>query len=308
MMRSKNICGPYEKKEILHGTTSNHQREPNQGALVQSSDGSWWFFTHQGRGGFFDGRPTSLLPVKWIDGWPIPGMVDASGAGNMIWSYKKPIDGFPITVPQSSDTFDSATLSPQWEWNYQPRAEKWSLTERPGWLRLKAFKPIGSAKAKKPGDVAPDPFYKAGNTLTQRVMGYSGGTVVAKFDVSNMADGQCGGLALFHGKCARLGAVQSDGVRSIEFNVDGQITAGPQLKQADLWVRAVIDDQPKPMVKFAYSLDGKQFTDIGSQFQLEWANYRGSRIARYSYNTAADAGQFDVDFLTYDYPGPGKQQ
>ncbi len=69
----------------------------------------------------------------------------------------------------------------------------------------------------------------------------------------------------------------------------------------------MIDDQPKPTVKFAYSLDGKHFTDIGGRFLLEWANYRGSRIALYSYNTTADAGQFDVDFLTYDYVGPGKQ-
>ena len=49
------------------------------------------------------------------------------------------------------------TLKPQWEWNYQPRSEKWSLTERPGWLRLHAFKPLQTGN-----------FKKAGNTLTQR--------------------------------------------------------------------------------------------------------------------------------------------
>lgn len=36
----------------------------------------------------------------------------------------------------------------------------WPLVERPGWLRLRAFKPI------QPGNLL-----KAGNTLTQRLMG-----------------------------------------------------------------------------------------------------------------------------------------
>ena len=54
--------------------------------------------------------------------------------------------------------FDEATLPPQWEWNYQPQAGKWSLTERKGWLRLHAFSPL------KENDLL-----KAGNTVTQRV-------------------------------------------------------------------------------------------------------------------------------------------
>jgi hypothetical protein len=180
----------------------------NRHSAPNNCAGDWWFITHQGRGGFFDGRPSSLLPVKWVDGWPIPGEVDANtGAGTLNWSGKKPINGFPVQVPQSSDAFDSATLAPQWERNYQPRADKWSLTERPGWpsgvipptfccvtvpatppgwLRLHAFKPI------RIGD-----FFKAGNTLTQRVMGYEGGEVILKLDASKMADGQTAGLCVF---------------------------------------------------------------------------------------------------------------
>ena len=50
----------------------------------------------------------------------------------------------PVVTPQTDDEFDETSLPPQWEWNYQPRADKWSLTERPGWLRLHAFQPAGS--------------------------------------------------------------------------------------------------------------------------------------------------------------------
>jgi hypothetical protein len=298
MMRSGHVRGPYEKREILHGGGKDHEREPNQGALVQAKDGTWWFLTHQGRGGNFDGRPVSLLPVRWVDGWPIPGRVDATGAGNMVWSWRKPIDGFPITVPQSSDEFAGPTLGPQWEWNHQPRDGMWSLTERPGFLRLRAFKPLGPSTARR------EAFFTAGDTLTQRVMGYSGGVVTAKLDVSAAADGMVGGLALFHGKVCRLGVVQQAGVRTVEFNDNGKPVAGPTLTRPDLWVRAVIGDEPKPLARFSYSVDGTAFTPIGDPFQLDWANYRGSRLALYCYNPDAEAGRLDVDWLHYDYPNP----
>ena len=158
MLRAKKITGPWEKKIILEDFPGRYDRQPNQGGLIQTGAGDWWFITQQGRGedGTYEGRPSHLLPVQWVDGWPVPGTIAADGAGTITWSVKKPIDGLPAQLPQTSDDFNSPTLAPQWEWNYQPRADKWSLTERPGWLRLHAFKPI----------VAND-FTKAGNTLTR---------------------------------------------------------------------------------------------------------------------------------------------
>ena len=307
-MRAKNIQGPWEKKLVLQGDPPLRDREPNQGALVQLKDKSWWFFTHQGRGGFFEGRPTSLLPVKWVDGWPVPGEIGADGVGRMGWSYPKPINGQPIVVPQSSDDFSAAKLGPQWEWNHEPRAGFWSLTERPGFLRLKAFKPIDPAvyyKKKKPAEVRADGFFTAGNMITQRVMGYEGGEVITRFDVSGLSDGQVAGLALFHSSFARLGVTQKDGVRTLEYNRDEKnILVGPVLNQPEFWVKAVIGDQPKPLVTFAYSLDGKTYISLGDAFELEWANYRGSRIGIYNFNTVADAGHLDVDSFSYVYRGP----
>jgi beta-xylosidase len=43
---------------------------------------------------------------------------------------------------QIDESFSNKTLSPDWEWNYQPRASKWSLNARKGHLRLHAFQPI----------------------------------------------------------------------------------------------------------------------------------------------------------------------
>lgn len=61
-----------------------------------------------------------------------------------------------------------------------------SLTERPGWMRLKAFRPIESNQ-----------LLKAGNTLTQRTFRKQDNEVIVKMDISQMADGQRNGIATF---------------------------------------------------------------------------------------------------------------
>lgn len=61
---------------------------------------------------------------------------------------------------QRGDDFDTPDLALCWQWNYQPRADKFSLTERSGWLRLHDFRPLVDGR-----------LLKAGNTLTQSVFG-----------------------------------------------------------------------------------------------------------------------------------------
>ena len=315
MMRADNLNGPWEKKTILEDAPGRYDRQPNQGGLVQTEAGDWCFITHQGRGenggeyaharrgdvdaasprpmdltGTYDGRPSNLLPVKWIDGWPIPGVMDTNGVGNLVWTARKPVNGFPPQVPQSSDDFSASTLGPQWEWNHQPRPEKWSLTARPGWLRLEAFAPLVK------GD-----FFKAGNTLTQRLMGTGGGTVEVRLDASKMADGQLAGLVFFWKNVAQVGVVQNDGRRRIVFNQDNVSTLGPELLRANcVWLRARIDDQGGCV--FAYSLDGKAFAPIGTRFAFGWHNYRGTRLGLFTYNDLGEQGRVDFSKFRYDYP------
>ena len=106
----------------------------------------------------------------------------------MVWRAKKPINGFPLKSVAADDEFAAKTLEPQWEWNGQPRGDKWSLTERPGFLRLHAFQPL------HPGDLK-----KAGNTLTQRCQRTSHNEVTVKLDLSGLADGQQAGITHYAG-------------------------------------------------------------------------------------------------------------
>jgi beta-xylosidase len=289
MERSNNIFGPYtENKQLSYG--ERQFMEPNQGGLVQTEKGDWYFFTHHGTGAW-EGRCDSLLPVTWIDGWPIIGKPDDKGIGHFVWSGKKPVDGTPIVTPQTSDKFDEISLSPQWEWNYQPRDDQWSLTERPGWLRLHAFKPLQA-----------DNLMKAGNTLTQRCFRTSSNEVVIKLDLAGMADGQKCGLCHFAGTHSSLGVSQEGASRTLVYDDNGNSTSGPEIVGNDLWLRSTWGLDGKS--QYSYSLDGKTFTDFGDPYQLTWGNYRGDRIGIFSFNNKTDAGYVDIDFFHYNYAGP----
>jgi beta-xylosidase len=293
MQRAKTILGPYTEKKQL-GHADRPAMEPNQGGLVQTEGGAWYFFTHHGTGAW-EGRCASLLPVTWIEGWPIIGEVGADGIGSMVWSGTKPVSGTSRATPQSSDEFDAASLPPQWEWNYQPRAEKWSLTERPGFLRLQAFPPLRS-----------DDLLSAGNTLTQRAMRTKENVVTLALDLSGMADGQVAGLCHFAKGYSTLGVRQEGGRRTLESARGPAVIRGPAVVGPKLWLRSEwgLDG----LSRYSYSEDGAGFTPFGEPSQLTWGSYRGDRIGIYTYNSLGEAGHLDVDWFHYTYAGPASRR
>lgn len=285
MARSRNIYGPYELRQLMH-VDKVLDKEPNQGGLIELPSGAWHFLTHQGAGDW-EGRAACLLPVTWVDGWPILGKIGADGIGNMLWSGRKPIDGYPATAPQSSDEFNSPLLGPQWEWNYQPRAGKWSLSERPGWLRLRAFQPLRR-----------NDFRSAGNTLSQRSMRTASNTVILKLDISQVSDGGQAGLCHFSFAYSMFGITQHGATRTLRYNNAGQELLGPSIAVDTVWLRSRWGFDG--ISQYAYSLDGTQYTDFGASYQIKWGAYRGDRFGIYCFNDNGEHGFVDVDWLHYE--------
>jgi beta-xylosidase len=293
MQRAKNITGPYtDVRQLSH--PQREAMEPNQGALVQTEKGDWFFLTHHGTGQW-EGRCASLLPVTWADGWPVIGNAGPDGIGTMVWSAGKPVAGAAVVAPQTDDDFNGPRLGVQWEWNFQPRADWWSLTERPGFLRLRAFKPL-----------RPDDLEAAGNTLTQRVFRTGENVVTVLLDLTGMADGQVAGLGHYSRDFATLGVRQISGVRRLEFARDKQIATGPEIAGARLWLRSSWG--LSGLSEFSYSLDGVSFARFGEAYQLGWGHYRGDRIALYSYNNAREGGYVDIDSFRYRYDSPANRR
>lgn len=295
MQRAANIAGPYtEKRQLGHAQPEAH--EPNQGGIVQAENGDWYFLTHHGAGDW-EGRCASLLPITWTNGWPILGKVESDGVGSMVWSGRKPVPNTPMVTPQTDDDFNAPKLGVQWEWNYQPRADKWSLTERPGFLRLHAFKPLER-----------DNLKKAGNTLTQRVFRTSTNIVTLALDLSGMADGQVAGLCHYSKDYSTIGVRRQNGIITLETARNQTITSGPVLAVHNLWLRSTWGLDGKS--NYSYSTNGTAFTPLGETYQLDWGDYRGDRIGIFAYNNSTDAGHVDCDSFTYHYDTPsthGKQ-
>lgn len=286
MQRAKNIWGPYEGPRQLSEGQPQYN-EPNQGGLVQTLTGGWYFLTHHGSGDW-SGRILSLLPVTWLDGWPVIGKPNQAGIGEMVWLANKPVAKQQKVVPQSSDDFAGTVLKPQWEWNYQPQTKKWSLTERQGWLRLYAFMPLK------------DDLLYAGNTLTQRSYRTTNNEVTVKIDISRMVDGQKAGLSHFGAPYySTLGVECTGSEKKLVFSTKDKSADGPVISGRYLWLRSAwgLDG----ISTYSYSTDGNVFKSFGESYQLKWASYRGDRLAIYNYNTKADGGYVDVDFFHYKY-------
>jgi beta-xylosidase len=292
------IYGPFESKIVME-RGNGFIRPASQGALMQAPDGSWWY-THQliqryrdGSGITpIEGRPQCLEPVEWIDGWPIIGKdVEGHGIGNPVQRYRKPIDGYPIAAPPTDDEFNSPTLGLQWEWNHNPKETHWTLTERRGWLRLKASVPVDEGG-----------FWKASNTVSQRLMGIGRSEATAKFDISGMQPGQRAGFVRFGGVYHLLGVlVNGDGSRRLFFDANGEVTEGPEIAGDDLWIQTSNDGK---MASFRYSTDGERFVDIGTSFTLQFGMWTGDRLGFFCWNDQDEAGYLDVDWFRYDYDGP----
>jgi beta-xylosidase len=273
MLRSKNIYGPYERREVFSPGDGEHQ-----GGFVDLENGESWFICFRRMNDELAamGRICYLEPVKWAqDGWPVFG-----NQGKPVGTWKKPDVGktYPIARPATSDEFDAPGLGFQWQWNHNPVNDHWSLTERRGYLRLKSL--------------PADNLSVARNTLTQKLWDEAG-IVDTRLDLSGMADGQHAGLAFMTGnRFGWLGVVRENGALRLDWNGgQGQTIAG-----STIWLRGTYDHLD---CHFAYSLDGKTFVEAPASFKMGFQSWKGGRPALYSYG--ASSGQVDIDYFRYRY-------
>ena len=291
MGRSNNLYEEWSIKQ-LNRVDGDKDREPNQGGLLKLDNDKWYFLTHHGRGNW-EGRPVSLLPVTWIDGWPIIGKVGIDTIGEMTWTGEKPLKDSGKLKIQTSDEFEAKRLSVQWEWNYQPRTDKWSLSTRKGYLRLYAFKPINPDNNEKI-------ILRAGNTITQRVMRTKINVATIKMDIGNMANGQLSGLThLSTNSYSTFGIKMQNGEKFLFYNSNGIDTLGALICQQVIWLQSRWD--LNGINTCFYSLDGVNFIPVGNTSNLTWGSYRGDRIGIFNFNPVTDKGYVDVDWFRYDY-------
>jgi beta-xylosidase len=279
--RADKITGPYEGRVALQ------DRGIAQGSLIHTPEGRWFAYLFRDYGAV--GRIPYLVPVTWKDGWPLLG-----ADGKVPDTLDLPASKGLIPGIVASDEFDRTpgerALPLAWQWNHNPDDTRWSLTERPGFLRLTT------------GHVDAD-FLSARNTLTQRTIGpESAGTTA--LDVSRMKDGDFAGLALLQKHYGLVGVKAEGGTRylvmvSAEAGAPVEAQRLP-LDQETVFLKAECDfREMKDEAHFFYSLDGRSWTPIGSVLKMRYTlpHFMGYRFGLFSYATATPGGFVDFDYF-----------
>jgi xylan 1,4-beta-xylosidase len=107
----------------------------HQGGIVDTPKGEWWGFSMMDYNSV--GRLVCLSPVTWQDGWPYFGLPGNLKRTPRTWVKPDTGHASPPTTPyQRNDEFNGQQLANVWQWNHVPADDKWSLTERAGYLRL----------------------------------------------------------------------------------------------------------------------------------------------------------------------------
>lgn len=303
--RADDIHGPYEKQVILESEFGGFSYEA-QGTIVDTPDGDWYGIIFQDRGGV--GRVLTVMPCRWINGWPMLGDEN----GKVPETVRPLVSGQPTTSIVKSDDFSADKLGLHWQWNHNPINEAWSLTERSGHLRLKTNRIV-------------DNLYLAPNTLTQRMEGPTcSGSIV--MDISKMKDGDCAGLAAFNSDTGAL-TIKKKGkkltlemtemtvrltdrdkeVEKVEEKTIESVALHPQTSK--IWLRIDADFRPtggrggRDAANFYYSLDGKEWTKIGTadyRMQFDWQRFfMGTKFGIFCFATKKKGGYVDVDEFAY---------
>ncbi|MBR6808377.1 MAG: family 43 glycosylhydrolase [Clostridia bacterium] len=324
-------------------------REPNQGGYVDipasmSTDGRehWYFITHHGKQDVYaDCRPTSLLPVTWIDGWPLFGKLpenevyttgeadvlatqyDGTGLtsdadptrhhpharlipGVMQWEIEKP----PVKCEprrekyQDSDNFGSGLYGGDCNSTTERLSPNWQFNHAPRRTHYSLSEREGYLRlyAFRTVDGSED-FFKIGNVICQRYLTFDEVLAECLIDVSCMKAGQEAGIAHFNGGVSFSSLGVRMGPSGQKFMVSSLAEISETVDSDEIILRTTVKlDELK--VHFFYSTDGgKSFTEFGSGYVPCTGNYRGDYIGIYTYNNtvSAECDKHDGGYVDVDY-------
>jgi xylan 1,4-beta-xylosidase len=191
--RSKKITGPYEPNRGNPILTHRHLGldYPIVGTghadLVETQNGELWLVLLAMRpyGGYYYnlGRETFLAPARWEEDW----LIISPGTGRVESEYLSPnLPEYVFEASPPRDDFDHTTLAYHWNFLRTPREDFYSLTERPGFLRLR-LRPQKLSEQTNPSFVG-------------RRQQHIDFTAQTEFEFTPQSNNECAGLALLQNK------------------------------------------------------------------------------------------------------------
>lgn len=303
--RSKSLTGNWESKTVLESGLGTYGSGVAQGGVVQTPEGDWYALLFQDHGAV--GRVPVLVPFRWENGWPVMGV---NGKAPTTLQISGSYTGTPL-AHDDDFSYDTNKLALEWQWNHNPDNSAWSVTDRPGWLRLTNKTTTNNS------------FLFARNTLTMRTEGPACSSVI-KLDASHMKPGDYAGLSAFQFKYGNVGVYVSDDGRKHVYtarnnttgtkvdNENHSITEQKDMNGDEVYLKvdfkfATVDGNFNvsnniDQANFYYSFDGNNWTKIGDTLRMSYdlTLFTGYRSAIYSYGTKSTGGYADIDYFDYE--------
>jgi beta-xylosidase len=284
-LRSRKIYGPYEDRVVLEQGASA-VNGPHQGALVDTPNGEWWFLHFQDQGLY--GRVIHLQPVDWREGWPVIGRDgDGNGIGEPVLECAKPViarRSFPV-FPECSDEFDSNKFGLQWQWHANHRQEWFSLTARPGFLRLFGQSTDGTRLSEMP------------NLLLQKFPAHSF-TVETALEFSPKNPGDEAGLVVTGRTFAAIAIRRESGGNQILFR--NNHTETTLVTSNNNSCRLFVDVSSGGLCHFRFAVGEDVSQKINFEFQATAGAWIGAKVGIYCISGSnAPENHADFDYFRF---------
>ncbi len=279
--RADKITGPYEGRVALQ------HLGVAQGGLIDTPGSDWFAYLFRDFGAV--GRIPYLVPVTWIDGWPVLG-VDGKVPDTLDLLAARSSTSGIVASDEFTREMGQPALPLVWQWNHNPDNNNWSVTQRKGFLRLRNGRVDTS-------------FLSAKNTLTQRTFGPAC-TGSISIDVSNMKPGDIAGLALLQKNYGFVAVKYNEGIKSVimvsaESGIPVQLQRLPLSQNIVYFKIECRFNDRSDQADFYYSMDGKSWNAIGGRLKMSYTipHFMGYRFGLFSYATRDAGGFVDFDFF-----------
>ncbi|MBU0472966.1 MAG: family 43 glycosylhydrolase [Bacteroidetes bacterium] len=259
---------------IFTGSRSVFKTPNHISPAVTLDDGTSWVIAHSYNSNYVaHGRQGLLCEVIYDDNeFPkiLRPSTDATTAPNL------PNNGVPWAVPHS-DSFDSENLNPEWSFLGYTSSTNYSLTEKPGWLKLSISG-------------------RTGKTTVIKNDGEHNFSLITKIDFDPQSLGQEAGLWIINGPQTHqvkvYSAMNTENKKVLNFSFEETKYEVENIIGTIVWLKLIREEHK--MSGF-YSQDGIRWMQIGEIInasdidieQSQFNSFTGNQQGLYVQNTSA---------------------
>lgn len=290
------LLGEFTGGDVLSSDLDERHSGVAQGGIVDTPDGDWYAVLFQDHGAV--GRIPVLVPVTWQNDFPVFG---ENGRAPKEVTVKTERESYAYEPLWCSDDFrytpdDSGKvrLKKPWQWNHTPDNALWSVTEKPGTLRIHSGKLSANV-------------CQAVNTLTQRTVGEHCAAEVT-LDGSGLREGDYAGICALQGNYGFIALTKEAGEYRLvtvekketekpagmgSFDAEpGEVTAEAVIDGSKVTLRIECDFAPgKDTAEFFWKTP-EGFEQLGGTKQLYFRldHFVGCRFGLFLFSTKETGG------------------